>query len=155
MSAIHMRGALVEYTGKVLGPLPNIVVFQFNPEQLSRTLNFVQRASAASVQAGARASEPRQAAAPPNETFSLTAHFSVADELGAGGPRSALARLSGVGPRLAALERMAYPPGGLVSGESRASIDQVAHLFFPESCFVRDLALQRAFLLLSQAQRGG
>lgn len=122
MAGLHIRGVLVEYTGKVLGPLPNIVVFQFNPEQLSRSLNFVPRTS--STQSTPRTLEPRQTSAPPSETFSITAHFSVADDLG-GGPAAPIARLHGVGPQLAALERMAYPPGGLVSGASVASVDQV------------------------------
>lgn len=121
--AMHIRGALVEYSGTVLGPLPNVVVFQFNPEQLTRNLNIPQRTTPA--QATTRTQEPRQTSSPPSETFNLTAHFSVADELGEGGAFGALARTFGVGPQLAALEKMAYPPGGFVSGSSTASVDQV------------------------------
>ena len=36
--AKFLRGALVEYGRSLLGPIPNVVVFQFNPEQLARTL---------------------------------------------------------------------------------------------------------------------
>ena len=39
MSGFLLRGALVEYGGDFLGPIPNLVVFQFNPEELARTIN--------------------------------------------------------------------------------------------------------------------
>ena len=37
-SLFPMRGALVEYSGQFLGPIPNLVIFQFNPESISRTI---------------------------------------------------------------------------------------------------------------------
>ena len=40
MPGFLLRGALVEYGTEVLGPLPNVVVFQFNPEQISRDHGF-------------------------------------------------------------------------------------------------------------------
>ena len=46
MALIPMRGALIEYSGQFLGPIPNIVIFQFNPETLSRTITIPQTASA-------------------------------------------------------------------------------------------------------------
>jgi len=58
------------------------------------------------------------------ETFEVTARFSAADDLGAGGAVSAIPRLFGVGPQIAALEKMVYPqttPGGLIG----AAIDAV------------------------------
>ena len=33
-----LKGALVAYDQPILGPLPNKIVFQYNPEQLTRTL---------------------------------------------------------------------------------------------------------------------
>ena len=33
-----LKGALVAFTSQFLGPIPNIIVFQYNPEKLSRTL---------------------------------------------------------------------------------------------------------------------
>ena len=32
-----LRGALIEYGTSLIGPIPNVVIFQFNPESLSRT----------------------------------------------------------------------------------------------------------------------
>lgn len=120
-----LRGALVEYGSDVLGPIPNIVVFQFNPEQIARTLNMPRSSAAASEPEQARQTEAHAISAPPVETFSLTAHFSAADDLGEGGAVSAIPRLFGVGPQLAALEKMAYPTAGLLSGALGAAIDAI------------------------------
>lgn len=125
MAALFLRGALVEYSGQFLGPIPNLVVFQFNPEELSRTIA-IPTPPAEDGGSAARIRRTRgQTAAPPTETVSLTAYFSAADDLGQGGAVSALPRLFGVGPQLAALEKMVYPPktpGGVIG----AVIDAVA-----------------------------
>lgn len=121
--AFYLRGALVEYGTDVLGPLPNIVVFQFNPEQISRTLEIPGREPATPAQERQR--EPAQASAPPTETFNITAHFSAADDLGKGGAVSAVPRLFGVGPQLAALEKMVYPQDGFISRAIGAAVDAV------------------------------
>jgi hypothetical protein len=118
-----LRGMLVEYSGQFLGPIPNVVVFQFNPESIARTVAIPQRAEGSGAERPQQ--ERGQAAAPPTETFTLTAHFSAADDLGAGGALSAIPRVFGIGPQLAALEKMVYPPrtpGGLLG----AAIDAVA-----------------------------
>ena len=97
-----LRGALVEYGVNLIGPIPNIVIFQFNPESLTRNLQIPQRPS------GTGSRETSQAGEHPVEHITLTAHFSAADQLAGNNP---LARAFGVGPRLAALEKMARPAG--------------------------------------------
>ncbi len=82
--SFFLRGALVEYGSDVLGPIPNIVVFQFNPEQISRTLNMAHSRSVSSPE-NARQTESHQTSAPPVESFTLTAQFSAADDLGKAG----------------------------------------------------------------------
>lgn len=124
MSGFHLRGALVEYSGQFLGPIPNLVIFQFNPEQLARTINIPQPPAAASASTQARQREPAQTSTPPTETFTLTAHFSAADDLGQGGAVSAIPRVFGIGPQLAALEKMVYPAGPL-SGLLGQAIDAI------------------------------
>lgn len=125
MALIPMRGALVEYGGQFLGPIPNIVLFQFNPESISRTINIPQPPGGAELNLAQRPRRETHAAeAPPVEQFSITAQFSAHDDLGAGGAVSAVPRLFGVGPQLAALEKMVYPPatpGGLLG----AAIDAI------------------------------
>ncbi len=122
---VLLRGALVEYGGELLGPIPNVVVFQFNPEQLARTINIPQRRTESNTEQR-RSVETGQTAAPPVETFSITAHFSAADDLGKGGAVAAIPRVFGIGPQLAALEKMVYPasqPGGLIG----AAIDAIGN----------------------------
>jgi hypothetical protein len=110
-----MRGAMIEYGSDFLGPLPNVVIFQFNPESLTRTIQVPQRPS------GAAARETTQAGDPTIEKITLKAQFSAADGMGTG---NILARTMGVGPRLAALEKMVNPASKL-SGLIGAAIDAV------------------------------
>jgi hypothetical protein len=120
---VLLRGALVEYGSDFLGPLPNIVVFQFNPEQIARTIEIPPRPSPA--QSGSsRCQENDQAASPPTESFTLTAHFSAADDLGRGGALSAIPRVFGIGPQLCALEKMVFP-SNVLGGLLGAAIDAV------------------------------
>jgi hypothetical protein len=124
MSGFFLRGALVEYSGDFLGPIPNLVVFQFNPEQLARTITIPQPPASPASGEQARQREPAQTAGPPTETFSVLAKFSAADDLGKGGAVSAIPRVFGVGPQIAALEKMVYPAGPL-SGLLGQAIDAV------------------------------
>lgn len=120
--AVLLRGALIEYGSSFLGPLPNIVIFQFNPEQLSRTINMPQRPTRR--ESAGRSRERGQASAPPTETFNITAHFSAADDLGRGGALSAIPRVFGIGPQIAALEKMVYP-SNIIGGAIGAAIDAI------------------------------
>ncbi len=125
MALIPMRGALVEYSGQFLGPIPNLVIFQFNPETIDRTITIPDAATAANNSAANRPKrDSGTAEAPAVESFSITAQFSAADDLGSGGAVSIVPRLFGVGPQLAALEKMVYPvttQGGLIG----AAIDAI------------------------------
>jgi hypothetical protein len=124
VALIPMRGALIEYSGQFLGPIPNIVIFQFNPETLSRTITIPQTASANNSAANRPKREVATTEAPAVESFTITAQFSAADDLGTGGAVSVVPRLFGVGPQIAALEKMVYPvttQGGLIG----AAIDAI------------------------------
>ena len=101
-----MRGALIEYGSDFMGRIPNVVIFQFNPETLSRTVQIPSRP------ASATARETTQAGEPSVEKITLKASFNAADELG---ENKVLARLFGVGTRLAALEKMVYPSNDLLA----------------------------------------
>lgn len=118
-----VRGALIEYSGQFLGPVPNIVVFQFNPEQLSRTIQLAGASAARDTDRSQRAQTERTAAAgPPTEEFTLKIELSAAEDLGTPGPFEGVTRTFGVGPQIAALEKMAYPAGG---GLLAAAIDAI------------------------------
>ncbi len=115
-----LKGALIEYASYFLGPIPNVVIFQFNPESLTRTIEIPKRPS------GSANRETSQAGEVPVEKISLTAHFSAADELK---DNNILARGFGVGPRLAALEKMARPESRLMDllGEMIDAIGDALH----------------------------
>jgi hypothetical protein len=99
-----MRGALIEYGSGLIGPIPNVVIFQFNPESLSRSLQIPPRPS------GATQRETTQAGEKTFERISFKAHFSAANLLN---DDKALARLFGIGPQLCALEKMVLPSSKL------------------------------------------
>ncbi len=113
-----IRGALIEYGSDFLGPIPNVVIFQFNPETLSRTIRIPGR------QATGNKREASQAGESPTEQISLTTNFNAADNLNENDP---LARTFGIGPRLAALEKMVYPAYGSLMG---AAIDKIGDAIF-------------------------
>lgn len=115
MGQFFLRGALIEYGADFLGPIPNVVIFQFNPEKLTRTIQIPQRPG------GAAARETTQAGEVSIEKISLVAHFAAADNLNS---NNVLARATGVGTRLSALEKMVYP-AGKISGLVGAAIDAI------------------------------
>lgn len=123
-----LRGALIEYGSDFLGPLPNIVIFQFNPESLTRNIQIPPRPT------GASARETSQAGDTPVEKITLTAHFSAADQLKSNNP---LARAFGIGPQLAALEKMVYP-AGRISGLIGKAIDAIGDAIFGDG----DISIQ-------------
>lgn len=95
-----LRGALIEYASDFLGPLPNVVIFQFNPETITRAIQVPPRPT------GGSRRETTQAGDPPLERITLKAEFDAADYLNT---NNVLARQFGVGPQLAALEKMVFP----------------------------------------------
>ena len=94
-----LRGALIEYGSDFFGPIPNVVIFQFNPEILTREIQIPQRPT------GVRSRETTQVGEAPVEKISLTAQFSAADQLIENDPS---ARMVGIGPRLAVRSSLSY-----------------------------------------------
>jgi len=111
----RLRGALVEYGSGLIGPIPNVVIFQFNPESLSRSLQIPQRPT------GATQRETTQAGEKTFEKITLKAHFTAADMLA---DDKELAKLFGIGPQLAALEKMVLP-SSKIAAEIGAAIDAI------------------------------
>lgn len=93
-----MKAAIISIPAGV--PVPTVVVLQYNPEQLSRSITpkYVQTSG---VPLGGEL-----LAGPPEETISLTAKISAIDQLAAGG---LIAGEFGIHPQLAALEVIMYP----------------------------------------------
>lgn len=150
--AYLLKGALVEYGSDFLGPLPNVVLFQFNPERLTRNIQIPRRPVS-----GANNRETSQAGESSVEKITLQARFSAADQLAA---NNVLARTMGVGPRLAALEKMVHPAGKLggLIGEALDAIgdalgvggggDEGARQPVPRQAYPRILFIWGPFRLL-------
>jgi hypothetical protein len=113
-----LKGALVEYGVGLASKLPNIVIFQFNPETITRTLEIPPRPSGASLR------EVNQAGEIPVEKISLVAHFTTQADTTRTNPVSIAV---GIGPQLAALDKLVRPSGPL-SGLINKAVDKIASL---------------------------
>lgn len=108
-SPLLLKGALVEFSERFLGPIPNVIVFQYNPESLGRTLTVWQppedeEGEGAGGQSEASTAQP----ADPPEKFSLDLYLDATDALER--PNShPVAAISGVADRIAAMEMLLYP----------------------------------------------
>ena len=100
-----LRGAIVAVDPR--SPLSRIVLFQYNPDEVTRTLRPRARRRG-STSPGAT---PTGSGARPLETISMTVEVDAADQLEAGDP---VAAMTGIAPQLAALEMLLYPSSSLV-----------------------------------------
>jgi len=94
-----LKGALVVF--RKGSPIPSVIVFQFNPERMSRTLEQQVPEADPDTSAG-----DTQRVLPPTETFQLTVELDAADQLEASDP---LTLTTGLHPQLAEMELLLYP----------------------------------------------
>lgn len=92
-----LKGALVSFD--LPNPQPAVIIFQYNPDTLSRTLE---------AQTGSEGSDALRIKGAPVETIKLDVELDATDQLEQGG--AAL----GLHPQLAALEVLIYPKSSLV-----------------------------------------
>ena len=141
-----LKGAIIQFSAPMLVPIPNIIIFQYNPETMTRTLapwappvrdtNASQGGSnqAWSSEMGNLSNEQinhlRQPF-DPDESFSVSLELDAADAL-EHPELHPVAVLAGVGDRIAALEMLCYPPpldsaaGGVMSVSVGASVSGAA-----------------------------
>lgn len=116
-----LKGALIQFSAPMLIPIPNIIIFQYNPETMTRTLTpwqplertheyddsgDVTSTAALTGQQINALSQPFD----PVESFSLTLELDAADALEH--PEThPVATIAGVADRISALEMLCYPPG--------------------------------------------
>jgi hypothetical protein len=100
-----VRGALVQYMQTFLLPVPNVIVFQFNPETMSHSWSQAEQSLAAEL-----GSDPLAVKGVPGESFSFTLALNADEMIAEGSPLAeGIARTSGIYSRLAALEMLLYP----------------------------------------------
>lgn len=103
-----LKGALVQYKSQLLGTMPNIIVFQYNPEQLSRTLTNRTEGGSETKNVGSARTETYRTTGPPVETIDITVVIDAADQL-AEPLLHPLTVAKGIHPALSALELLMYP----------------------------------------------
>jgi hypothetical protein len=109
----YLVGALVEFMPTGLIPIPNVIVFQFNPETMTHTWT---QPEAAPTGANTAPSNPLAVRGMPGESFSFTIAMDASDAIADGTASAAIAEVSGVYSRLAALEMLMYPGSATQSG---------------------------------------
>jgi hypothetical protein len=121
------KGALV--AADPLRPLSSVVVFQYNPETLTRTLT-------ARTTGGEAGSGPLRISGPPEETLKLAIEIDATDQLEAGDP---IASALGIAPAMAALELLLYPPSSVVIANevlARAGVIEIIPMEAPLTLLV-------------------
>jgi hypothetical protein len=104
------KGALVQLIPDIIGVIPNIIGFQYNPTTVTRRLTPWDPLAVDQTQRGSQA--PTVQPFEVRETFSsITIELDATDELE---EDNALARTFGIEPRLAALRKLTQASEGLV-----------------------------------------
>ena len=98
-----LRGAFLSFGAGLLGGLPNIVVFQFNPESITRSPSLAQPPAPPDDMGRTDASEQPS---PPPETINFNLKLDANDQLAQKNP---LAASSGILPLLSAIELLMVP----------------------------------------------
>jgi len=110
-----LKGALVAYDSQTPGTQPRVIAFQYNPEQMKRTLEKKAVESKGGGGGGSQASKEDvlRAAGPPSESIQLTVVLDAADQLSEPDRNQAVVE-NGLYPILSTLEMLLYPPTSLV-----------------------------------------
>jgi len=118
-----LRGAIVAVTP--LSPLSRIVIFQYNPNELRRTLR--PRSAPAEQQVGP--ADAHRIWGAPTETITMTVEVDAADQLETG---DLVAATAGIAPQLASLEMLLYPDSLQVIANTALMAAGVIELLPPE-----------------------
>lgn len=126
-----LKGAIVAVD--LLNPPPQVIVFQYNPDTLTRTI------APQFAAPGANRAEALRLNGPPQETIRLEVEFDATDGLAEG---NGIATSLGVHTALAALERLIYPGSiSVIVNEAllRSGIMQIVSPMAPLTLFVWSL----------------
>ena len=113
MPGKYLRGAFVQFMPTFLIPLPNVIIFQFNPE----TMTHSWEPAAPSATGTGQKPNPLAVQALPKESFSFNLAMDASDTIADANlnpvalAAAGLAEGTGLHSRLSALEMMLYPSG--------------------------------------------
>jgi hypothetical protein len=119
MPGKYLRGAFVQFMPTFLVPLPNVIIFQFNPETMTHSW---EPAAPGTTGAGQKPN-PLAVQALPKESFSFNLAMDASDTIADANlnpialAAAGLAEGTGLHSRLAALEMMLYPSGAFDSSK--------------------------------------
>ena len=119
------RGAIIGFD--LFNPLASVIVFQYNPETVTRTLQ-----AQASGDNGAP-SEALRLRGAPVENIRMDVEIDASDQLEQG---ESIATTLGVHPQLAAMEMLLYPKSALVIANTILLAVSYTHLTLPTSDLV-------------------
>ena len=122
-----MKGALVAFDP--MNPYSSIIVFQYNPDSLRRTLEAQAVSTAQSPTTVAR-SEALRLRGAPIENITLEVEVDATDQLANADP---LAASMGVYPQLSALEMLLYPKSSVVIANTVLALTGSIELIPPEA----------------------
>ncbi len=112
MSSTYLRGALISFMPTMLIPIPNIILFQYNPESLTHTWTQPQ-----AVPAGPHGNRgnPLAVTGYAGEAFTFSLAMDATDTIADDELGSTLAKISGIYSRIAALEMLIQPSSASAS----------------------------------------
>ncbi len=116
-----LKGAIVGIDP--FNPIASIVVFQYNPEKLTRSLT-------AQTVGGESRSEPLRLKGAPSETITLDTEIDAADQLEKGDPKTTE---MGIYPQLSSLEMLIYPKSPAVIANTLLALSGSLELIAPEA----------------------
>jgi hypothetical protein len=117
-----LKGALVALDP--FNPLASVIVFQYNPERLSRSL------TPQTAGAGGERSEALRLKGPPQEEINVTVEIDATDQLE---KAEAVAVTTGIYPQLSALEMILYPKSAVVLANAVLANAGVIEVVAPEA----------------------
>ena len=120
-----IKGALVGVD--LFNPLASVVVFQYNPDTMTRRLE--ARAASGDGDRG----EAQRLTGPPKETITLSVEIDATDQLEQANP---LAVTMGIYPTLSALEMMLYPKSAVVIANTILSLIGTIEILPMEGPFI-------------------
>jgi len=113
MAGKFIKGALIEFMPTFLGSVPNVIVFQYNPETMTHSWT----PATAPTNSEDSGSNPLAVQGLPGESFQFRIMMDAYDMIADGSDTAKdIASASGVYSRLAALEMLLYPTGSFESG---------------------------------------
>lgn len=116
-SPLLAKGAFIQLTESIAGPIPNVIVFQYNPETLSRKLEPWQPPETSSTPGDTQGqADPQAQPFDPKETIDLVLEFDATDAM-EHPEQNPVEAVTGIADRIAAMERLLYPVeenGGLL-----------------------------------------